>query len=118
MVVQETSSKDISYQLWRPFCSAEQGHLCNASRGHYQEHFCEIILNLEQWFRNCSIKYLLSTAQAVPLCSGVEPFECAILVAGIEKHFCEFIFYLHQCTKRCLAILIFSSGGHKVCANW
>ena len=40
---------------------------------------------------------------------------CAILVAGIEKHFCEFIFNLHQCTKRCLAILIFSSGGHKVC---
>ena len=29
-VVQEVSFKDISYlELWRPFCSAEQNHLCN-----------------------------------------------------------------------------------------
>ena len=40
---------------------------------------------------------------------------CAISVEGIEKHFCEFIFNLNQCFKRCLAILIFSSGGYKVC---
>ena len=44
--------KDISYiELWQPSCSAELNHLGNFSRGHYEEHFCEIILNLEQWFR-------------------------------------------------------------------
>ena len=46
-VVQEMSFKDISYlELWRPFCSAEQTHLCNFDRGDYEEQFCEIILNL------------------------------------------------------------------------
>ena len=25
------------------------------SRGHYEDHFCEIILNLDQWFR-CHLK--------------------------------------------------------------
>ena len=29
----------------------EQNGLCNFGRGHYEEHFCEIILNLNQWFR-------------------------------------------------------------------
>ena len=37
---------DISFYLWWPFCSAVRGF----GRGHYEEHFCEIILNLCQWF--------------------------------------------------------------------
>ena len=41
--------KDISYlELWQPFCSAEQNHLCNFGRRYYEEQFCEIILNLVQ----------------------------------------------------------------------
>ena len=37
MVQKEVSFKDISYlELWQPFCSAEQNHLCNFGRG-YQE---------------------------------------------------------------------------------
>ena len=44
--------KDISYlELWQPFCSVEWNHLCNFDRGYYEEQFCEIILNLEQWLR-------------------------------------------------------------------
>ena len=44
--------KDISYlELWQPFYSTEENHLCNFGRGHYEEHFCEVILNLDQWFR-------------------------------------------------------------------
>ena len=39
----------ISYlELWRPLCSAEQNLLCNYGSGHYKEHFCEIVLNLEK----------------------------------------------------------------------
>ena len=42
--------KDISYlELWLPFCSAQPNHLCNFSKGHYEEHFCEMMFNLDQW---------------------------------------------------------------------
>ena len=42
--------------LWLPFCSAERNHLCNFGR---EEQFCEIILNLDQWFRRrCHLKDL------------------------------------------------------------
>ena len=53
--------KDISYlELWRPFRSAQQNHLCNFGRGHYKEHFCEIILYMDQWFRRkCRLKIIL-----------------------------------------------------------
>ena len=52
-VVQEMSFEDISYlELFlgvaKPF-----GHF---GRGHHEEHFFEIILNLNQWFRRCGLK--------------------------------------------------------------
>ena len=66
--------KDISYlELWWPFCSANQNHLCNFGRGYYEEQFCEIILNLGQWFR-CRFKDFLSGALAALLFIRVEPF--------------------------------------------
>ena len=67
--------KDISYlEHWQPFCSAEQNHLCNFGRGFDEEQFCEIILNLCQWFRRCCLKDFLSGALAVLLFGGAEPF--------------------------------------------
>ena len=54
VVQEEMLFKDISYlELWHPFCSAKRNHLCNLGRGYYKEQFCEIILNLGQWFRRC-----------------------------------------------------------------
>ena len=48
-VVQEMLFKDISYlELWWPFCSAEQNHFCYFSRGHHEEQFCNIFLNLDK----------------------------------------------------------------------
>ena len=45
--------KDISYlELWQPLCSVEGKHLCNFGRMHHEVQFCEIILNLDQWFRS------------------------------------------------------------------
>ena len=38
-------------ELWRPTCSVDKNHFCNFGRGHYEEQFCEFILNLGQWFR-------------------------------------------------------------------
>ena len=52
--------KDISYlELWWPFCSAEWNCLCNFGRGYIEEEFCEIILNLDQWFSRCHLKVFL-----------------------------------------------------------
>ena len=43
VVQEEMSFKDISYlELWWPFCSSEQNHLCNFGRGHHEEQFCEL----------------------------------------------------------------------------
>ena len=58
-VVQEMLFKDIF--LFRgiaaPF-SAEQNHLSNFGRGLHDEHFCEIILNLNLWFKRRCLKTL------------------------------------------------------------
>ena len=58
VVQEEMSFKDISYlEIWRPFCSAEQNHLCNSSREHHEEQFYESISSLGQWFRRrCCLK--------------------------------------------------------------
>ena len=46
------SFKDISYlELRRPLCSVSGNQLCKFGRGHYEEHFYKIKLNLDQWLR-------------------------------------------------------------------
>ena len=59
--VQEMLFTDIAYlQLWWPSCLAEQNHLGKFDRRHYEEHFCEIIFNLDQWFnRRCCFEIFL-----------------------------------------------------------
>ena len=34
-------------------------HLCSFGPGHYEVQFCEIILNLDQWFRCCLKTFLI-----------------------------------------------------------
>ena len=79
--------KDISHlELLWPFCSAEHNHLCNFGRGHHEEHFCEIILNLEEKFsRRCCLKIFLiySPGSLFVQRSGTI---CAILVKGIMRN--------------------------------
>ena len=67
--------KDISYlELWQPFRSAEQNHLCNLPEEYYEEQFCETNLNLGQGFRRCRLKDVLSRALGALLLSGGEQF--------------------------------------------
>ena len=41
------SYKDMSYlELWWPFCSAGQNHMCNFDVGYQEEQFCEIIIRV------------------------------------------------------------------------
>ena len=79
--------KEISYlELWRLFCSAGQNHLCNFGRRHHEEKFCEIILNLDQWFkRRCCLKIFLiwSSGGSFVQRSGTI---CAILVEDIMSN--------------------------------
>ena len=64
------SFQDIAYlELWQSFCSAKLNHLCNFGRAYTEEQFCEINLNLDQWFRN-----FLHGALAALLFGGAEPF--------------------------------------------
>ena len=73
-VFQEMLLKDISYlELWWLFSPAQPNHLCNFGRGHYDEHFSEIILNLDQWLSwRCRFKTF--RALLATLFSGEEPF--------------------------------------------
>ena len=89
-------------ELWRPLYLAEWNHLCNFSRGYHEVHFCEIILNLDQWFRRCRLKYFLSGALAALLFWRSQTF-CAILAAGIKgEQSCEIFLNLDQwLRKRC-----------------
>ena len=76
VIQQEMSFKDISFlELWQPLCSVDWNHLCNFGRRYYEDQFCEIILNLGQWFRRgCRLKDFLSGALAALLFSEAEPF--------------------------------------------
>ena len=76
MVQEELSFKDISYlELWWPFCSAVQHHMCNFGRRYQEEQFCKIILNLDPWFRRrCHLKDFLSGAPAFLVFGRAEPF--------------------------------------------
>ena len=79
--------KDISYlELWQPFCSAERNHLCNFGRRHHEDQFCEIILNLNQWFRRRScLKIFLIWSSGSPFVQRSGTI-CAILVEGLMRN--------------------------------
>ena len=78
--------KDISYlELWRPFCSAERNHLCDFGRRHHEEQFCEITLNLDQWFKRCHLKVFLIWSSGSPFVQQSRTI-CAISVKGIMRN--------------------------------
>ena len=54
-------------ELRQPFCSAERSQLCNFSRGRHEDKFCDIVLNLDQWFRRrCNLKTFLIYSSGDP----------------------------------------------------
>ena len=87
VVVQEMLFKDLSYlELWNLFCTAERNHLCNFGRGYYEEQYCEIILNSDQWFKRRSLlKIFLIWSSGSPFVQRSRTI-CAILVEGIMRN--------------------------------
>ena len=73
-VVQEMSFTDISnLELWQPLSSWSRIICAVLEGGIIRQQFCEIILNLGQWFRRYH-KEFLSGAVVALLFSGAEPF--------------------------------------------
>ena len=108
--------KGISYlELWLPFCSAEQNHLCNFGRGYQEEQFCEIIFNLDQWLEEeILFKYISYLVLWRPFCSAEQNYLCNFGRGYQEEQFCEIIFNLDKwLRRRCLLkiFLIWRSGG-------
>ena len=92
VIQEEMPFKSISYlELWQAFCSAQRNHLCNFGGGNYQEQFCEIILNLRQWFRRrCRLKYFyLELWQSS--CSVEQNHLCNFETGHHMEHSCEVI---------------------------
>ena len=66
VVKEEMSYKDISFLFLSSGSHFVQGSrtVCTIQgRGHHEEHFCEIILNLEQW---CDLKIFLFNSSGSP----------------------------------------------------
>ena len=108
--------KDISYlELLRPFCSAERNHTYNICKRHYEEQFCEIILNLDQMVQEkISSKDISYLELWQPLCLVELNHLCNFGWRHHEENFCEIILILGQWfRKRCpfKIFLIWSSGG-------
>ena len=59
--------------------------MCNFGRGHHEEHFCKIILNLDQWFRRCCLKMFLIWSSGTHFVHRSGTI-CAILVQGIKRN--------------------------------
>ena len=83
VVQAEMSFKDISYL---ELCSVGWNHLCNIGRRQHEEQPCEIILNLDQWFRRkWRLKVFLIWSSGSPFVQrGITI--CAILVNGIMRN--------------------------------
>ena len=100
--------KDISYlELYQPFCSAKQNHVCNFGRGQYEKHIFEFISNLAQWFRRSSrVKYLLFGAMADLLFSGSD-HSCNFERGHQGVHSFEVMWNLDQRFRRRCRLKIF-----------
>ena len=78
---------------------ADWNHLCNFGRRYHEERFCEIILNLDQWFRRkCRLKVFLIWSSGSPFVHRSVTI-CAI--GYYEEQCCEIILNLGQWFRRC-----------------
>ena len=66
VVQKEMLFEGISYlEVWQPFCSADRSNSCYFDR---RQQFCEINLNLDQWFRRkCRLKVFLIWSSGSPV---------------------------------------------------
>ena len=75
--------------------------LCNFGRVHQEEQLCEIILNLDEWFRRkCVLRLFLTWSSGSPFVQWSGTI-CAISYGLYEEQFCEIILNLGDWFRRC-----------------
>ena len=80
--------------------SVDWNHLCNFGRKHHEEQSCEIILNLDQWFRRkCSLKVILIWSSGSPFVRQSNHL-CNFCSGYYEEQYCEIILNLGQWFRR------------------
>ena len=85
-VVQEEMLFKTFKELRQPFYSVVWNHLCNIGTRHHKDQPCEIILNLDQWFRRkCPLKAFLIWSSGSPFVQQSVTI-CAVLVEGIKRN--------------------------------
>ena len=71
-------------------------------RSHYEEHFCKIVLNLDQWFSKCRLKIFLIYTSGGPY-----------VVEDIMRNISVKLFLIwFRWTYQLKIFLIYNSGGH------
>ena len=95
----------------------EQKYLCSFELGHYGVHSCEVIWNLDKWFRmRCHLKtFYLEFCQ--PVSSADQNYLCNVGRRYHKERFCEIILNLDQWFRRKCRLkisLIWSSCMHFV----
>ena len=78
----------------------EQNQLCNFGKRHVEEQFCDIISNLDQWFRRCCLKIFLIWSSGGPFCSVEPNYLCNFGKGQYEEHSCGIILNLDQWFRR------------------
>ena len=80
--------------------------MCNFGRVYHEEQFCEIILNLDQWFRRiCYLKTFLFRV-LVALCLVERNHLANFGRMHHEEQFCEIILNFDQWFRRHLKIFL------------
>ena len=71
----------------------------NLRRVQHEDHFCDIILIFDQWFRRFHLKIFLSRALPAPF-SAEQNHLCNFGRSHHEEQFCEIILNLNQWFRR------------------
>ena len=75
-----------------------EADLINFGRGQHVEHFCEILLLLDQWLSRFHRRYFLSRALPTPF--SEEQNHLCNFGRGHHEYFCEIILNLDQWLRR------------------
>ena len=92
--------------------------MCQFGRGYHEEQFCEIILNLDKWFRRrCRLKEISYLELWLPPCLVERNFLCNFCRGHYVEHSCEIILNLNQRYKEMSFKEKFMDKGHRPIHN-
>ena len=87
-------------ELWQPFCSAEQNHLCNFGRGCYEEHILWNYFKFGPMVQEMSFKRFLIWSSGSPPVRWSRTIHAILKKGHHREHSCEVIWNLDQWFRR------------------